>query len=62
MSLSERKWATCAECGGYAITKYDPVRDVYDERTWLHLNREDWQDNPHNVVPIKVRDEAHERT
>lgn len=36
---------TCSACGG-------PVCQTWDRRSWLHVLRSDWVENPHNVEPV----------
>jgi hypothetical protein len=56
-----RRHYTCAVCGGAAHRRFNAsVRIGYEDaaQPLLHLNQEDWGDNPHEVVPVRPEGEV----
>lgn len=43
----------CGQCKGPAYRQHSIAYPHEPRGPWLHLNREDWIDNPHNVVTDK---------
>lgn len=51
--MSDNQFSTCLECGG-RIAYTTSAGSGFSRKVWLHLDVEDWQDNPHPADPVNL--------